>query len=99
LKPPETASLDEFIKMVTQDSDEVGYTEEKLGRIIQRFNGMANVFQGFVGTGAYKSKQRGVNIYQLVFANNRRYVASLVWTMQTKEAKLPKTLLVASKDK
>src|ERR1700733_15182732 len=72
-KPLETVNLYEFIKAVSKDSDEVGYTEKELGRITQRFNGIANVFQGFVGIDAENNKQRGVNSYQLVFANNRWY--------------------------
>ena len=39
----------------------------ELGRITERFNGIANVFQGFVGIDAKNNKQRGVNSYQLVF--------------------------------
>ncbi|HLX94024.1 MAG TPA: hypothetical protein VKR32_20210 [Puia sp.] len=92
-KPLETFNLDEFIKAVSQDSDEVGYTEKELGRITQRFNGIANVFQGFVGVDAENNKQRGVNSYQLVLFNNRWYVANLVWTLETNGAKFPKELL------
>src|SRR5580700_10632878 len=54
-KPLETVNLDEFIKTVSEDSDEVGYTEKELGRVTQRFNGIANVFQGFVGIDADNS--------------------------------------------
>jgi hypothetical protein len=92
-KPLETVNLDEFIKTVSEDSDEVGYTEMELGRITKSYNGIANVFQGFVGIDAENNKQRGVNSYQLVFANNRWYVANLVWTLETKDAKFPGELL------
>jgi hypothetical protein len=98
-KPLETVNLDEFIKTVSEDSDEVGYTEKELGRITQRFNGIANVFQGFVGIDAGNNKLRGVNSYQLVFANSRWYVANLVWTLETKGAKFPKELLGTRENK
>lgn len=92
-KPTETISLDDFIDLLHEDYYEAGYFEYETGKTIEEFNGIATVFQSFYGKDSKNEEARGINSYQLVFFEKRWWIANLLWTLETKEVKIPKKYL------
>jgi hypothetical protein len=46
-RPVETVSLDDFIKLMHDEYYEQGYLEYEIGKTVDEYNGIANVFQSF----------------------------------------------------
>ena len=88
-QPVETASLDEFIKLMHDEYYEQGYLEYELGKNVDEYNGIANVFQSFYGKDSENKEERGINSYQLVYFKKRWWVANLLWTGDTNGVKIP----------
>ena len=87
-------NLEEFIRNVGPLYKRDGFEEIVTGLTINEFNGIANVFQSFYCKnllGTYE--QRGVNSYQLVFANNRWWIASTTFTNASEEHPVPNQYL------
>ncbi len=87
-------NLEEFIRNVGPLYARDGFEEYKIGLTINEFNGIANVFQSFycknlIGT----YEQRGVNSYQLVYMEDRWWIASTMFTNESETLKLPNELL------
>lgn len=89
LQPVETVSLEEFIKLMQDQYYEDGFLEHEISKVVNEYNGMANVFQSFYGRDSENSKARGINNYQLVYYNNRWWIANIVWTIETGSARIP----------
>lgn len=89
-QPTETVSLDDFIELMHDDYYEEGYLEYETGKIIDEFNGIANVFQSFYGKDSKNEEARGINSYQLVYFGKRWWIANLLWTLETDKVKIPK---------
>jgi len=88
-------NLEEFVRNVGPLYKRDGFEEYKIGLKINEFNGIANVFQSYycknlVGT----YEKRGVNSYQLVYANNRWWIANTTFVSESDEVKLPNDLLM-----
>ena len=88
-QPVETVSLDDFIKLMHDEYYEQGYLEYEIGKTIDEYNGIANVFQSFYGKDSENREERGINSYQLVYFKNRWWVANLLWTGDTNGVKIP----------
>lgn len=83
-------NLEEFIRYVGPNYARNGFEEYSLGHTIEEFNGIATVFQSFYCKtldGAYEN--RGVNTYQLVFLQDRWWIAAALFTNEDSENKLP----------
>lgn len=83
-------NLEEFVREVGPAYKKNGFDEISLGLTVNEFNGIANVFQSFYCknlTGTYE--KRGVNSYQLVYADNRWWIASTTFSNETEENKIP----------
>lgn len=91
--PAETVTLDEFIELMQDPYYEEGYTEYELGKVVNEFNGIANVFQSVYQKDSEGVESRAVNSYQLIYFNNRWWVANLIWTAETEEAEIPERYL------
>ena len=89
LQPVETVSLDDFIKLMHDEYYEQGYLEYEIGKTIDEYNGIANVFQSFYGKDSENREERGINSYQLVYFKKRWWVANLLWTGDTNGVKIP----------
>lgn len=90
-----TMNLEEFVRNVGPLYKRDGFEEYKIGLIINEFNGIANVFQSYycknlIGT----YEKRGVNSYQLVYADDRWWIASTTFTNESDDVKLPNELLM-----
>jgi hypothetical protein len=88
-QPVETVSLDDFIKLMHDEYYEHGYLEYEIGKTIDEYNGIANVFQSFYGKDSENSEERGINSYQLVYFRKRWWIANLLWTGDTNGVKIP----------
>ncbi len=87
-------SVEEFIRYIGPLYGRDGFNEKVLGVTIDEFNGVANVFQSYHAKnlkGTYDKK--GINSYQLVWINNRWWIASTTWATETEESKIPEKYL------
>ncbi|WP_148639395.1 hypothetical protein [Aquimarina longa] len=83
-------SLEEFVRNVGPLYAKNGFEEYAIGLTINEFNGIANVFQSYYCknlTGTYE--KRGINSYQLVYSKNRWWIASTMFTNETKDSPIP----------
>lgn len=87
-------NLEEFVRNAGPSYKKDGFEEIKIGLTINEFNGIANVFQSFycknlIGT----YERRGVNSYQLVYADNRWWIVSTTFANETDKNKIPNIYL------
>ncbi len=89
-----TMNLEEFIRYVGPQYPKEGFEEIVIGVDVNEFNGIATVFQSFyckTPSGSYEA--RGVNSYQLVYLNDRWWIASTMFINESEDAKLPNKYL------
>jgi hypothetical protein len=89
----ETVDLEEFIALMHDPYYDNGYLEVEINKVVNEYNGIANVFQSFHGKDSEGFEENGVNSYQLVYFNNRWWIANLVWTVENNGIKIPKKYL------
>ena len=85
-----TNNIEEFIRNVGPYYSRDGFEEYAIGLTVNEFNGIAVAFQSFycknlIGT----YEKRGINSYQLVYLNDRWWIASTLFTNESEEAPLP----------
>ena len=86
--------LDSFLASLTDDYYSNGYFETGTGKIVEEYNGIAQVIQSFYGKDSEGEEGHGVNSYQLIYSNNRWWVVNMVWTMSEQKGKdIPKKYL------
>ncbi|MEM6684551.1 MAG: hypothetical protein AAF617_02055 [Bacteroidota bacterium] len=89
-KPFETVNLEDFIASLKDNYYESGFLELETGKVVNEFNGIANVFQSFYGVDSERNEARGINSYQLVYLENRWWITNMIWTFETDDVKIPK---------
>jgi hypothetical protein len=90
----ETMDLNEFLETLTDDYYSNGYFEVGKGHSVERYNGIAHVMQSFYGKDSEGEEAWGVNSYQLIYSENRWWIANMVWTMSDNGRKdIPKKYL------
>lgn len=87
--PLETVNLEDFIASMKDAYYDNGFHEYELGKVVNEYNGIANVFQSFYGKDSEGFEEKGINSYQLVYFKNRWWIANMVWTFETEEMKIP----------
>jgi hypothetical protein len=92
-RPLETVNLENFIDSMKDAYYENGYEEKELGKVVNEYNGIANVFQSFYGKDSEGDEEKGINSYQLVYFKNRWWIANMIWTFETNDSKIPKKYL------
>lgn len=93
-KQAKNLTLEEFVRYFGPGYPKNGFEEYVIGLEVKEFNGIASVFQSFYCktlNGSYEA--RGVNAYQLVYLNNRWWIAHSMFTNETEDSKLPNDLL------
>ncbi len=85
----ETVALDDFLKLLRDPYYEAGYEEKEIHKIVDEFNGIAQVFQTFYGKDSEGAEEKGINSYQLAYYDDRWWIVSLLWTMESENAKIP----------
>ena len=89
-----TSNLEQFIRNLGPLYKRDGFEEYSIGLTVNEFNGVASVFQSFYCRnliGTYEA--RGINTYQLVFSDNRWWIASLSFSNETEESLIPNQYL------
>lgn len=90
----ETMQLNDFLDTLTDEYYSNGYFEIGKGEIIEQFKGIAQVIQSFYGKDSEGEEAWGVNSYQLIYSNDRWWIANMVWTMSSNGKKgIPKKYL------
>lgn len=81
-------SLEEFIESAQYGKFE--FNEVQLGVEILLFGNIAHAFQAYHFTiNKNELSQKGINSIQLVFSENRWWIANISWQPETNELKLP----------
>lgn len=72
-----------------------GFWEEELGRDELRFGKLVHVFSAYAFRLSEEGEpeQRGINSIQLVYDQNRWWIASLIWNTESDTNKIPDSLL------
>lgn len=89
----ESVSLDDFFELLMDPYYEEGYLEEELHKVKDEFNGIAQVFQSFYGRDSEGTEERGINSYQLAYYENRWWIVSMLWTIESPEKTIPNKYL------
>lgn len=92
-QPAETVTLDELIKLMQDEYYEEGYIEYELGKVVNEYNGIANVFQSVYQKDSDNMESRAVNSYQLIYFNDRWWIANLIWTTDSNGVEIPQEYL------
>lgn len=85
----ESVSLNDFLDMLMDPYYQEGYLEKEIHKVVDEYNGIAQVFQSFYGKDSEGSEELGINSYQLVFYNDRWWIVSLLWTLDFDGSGLP----------
>lgn len=85
----ESISLDDFMVMLRDPYYEEGYLEKEIHKVVDEYNGIAQVFQSFYGKDSEGVEARGINSYQLARYQDRWWIVSMLWTLETNEAAIP----------
>ena len=85
----ETVSLDEFLNLLKDPYYEQGYLEKEIHKVVDQYNGIAQVFQTFYGKDSEGAEEKGINSYQLTYYGDRWWIVSLLWTIESKSAGIP----------
>ncbi len=87
-------NLEEFIRNVGPLYARDGFEEYSIGLEINEFNGIANVFQSFYCKnlkGTYE--KRGINSFQLIYADDRWWIASTTFSNESEDSPLPEKFI------
>ncbi|MDN3596831.1 hypothetical protein [Zunongwangia endophytica] len=85
----ETVSLDEFLSLLKDPYYEQGYLEKEIHKVVDEYNGIAQVFQSFYGKDSEGTEEKGINSYQLTYYGERWWIVSLLWTIESKSVGIP----------
>lgn len=83
-------NLEEFVRNVGPLYARDGFEEYSIGLTVNEFNGIATAFQSYycknlIGT----YEKRGVNTYQLVYLDDRWWIANTLFAAESDEQKIP----------
>jgi len=85
----ETVSLDDFLNLLKDPYYDQGYLEKEIHKVVDEYNGIAQVFQSFYGKDSEGTKERGINSYQLTYYGGRWWIVSLLWTIESNSEQIP----------
>ena len=85
----ETIPLDDFLILLKDPYYEEGYTEKEIHKVVDHYNGIAQVFQSFYGKDSEGMEEKGINSYQLTYYKGRWWIVSLLWAVTPKGEELP----------
>lgn len=92
-QPVETVSLDEFIALLHDTYYDQGFWEYEVHKVVDEYNGIAQVFQTYHAKDAEALEERGITSYQLVYYADRWWIANVVWTGDSNGVAIPKKYL------
>ena len=74
--PVETVSLDEFLEILQDPYYEEGFLEYEIHKVVDEYNGIAQVFQTYYGKDSEDYEEKGITSYQLVYFKDRWWIAN-----------------------
>lgn len=88
-------TLQEYANETDEHFTKDGFIERELAHKIYRFGNVATVFSSYEGKMSSTGKEytRGVNIYQLYFADKRWWISSVSWDAENYINEIPEELL------
>jgi hypothetical protein len=87
-------NIEEFIRYTGPLFKRDGFLEFSIGLTVNEYNGLANVFQAYTAKnllGTYE--KRGINSYQLVYLNDRWWIAGTTFITEDPDNPIPDELL------
>ncbi len=92
---------EEYIKMNGPMFEKFAFYEKEIGRQVNQFGNIAQVFTAYAFTVETPSpmKERGINSIQLVNENGRWWIMSIIWDDETKENQIPAKYITAETGK
>lgn len=85
----ESISIDDFLVLLKDPYYEEGYVETEIHKVVDEYNGIAQVFQNFYGKDSEGIEEKGINSYQLTKYRGRWWIVSLLWTMESYSKPIP----------
>ncbi len=85
----ETINLDDFLALLKDEYYEQGFEERELSKVVDEYNGIAQVFQTFYAKDSEGEEGRGINCYQLAYFQDRWWIVNLLWTGEDNGVKIP----------
>jgi hypothetical protein len=94
-------SPEEYIKMNAPMFEKFAFYEKELGRQVNQFGSIAQVFTSYTFTVETPSpmNERGINSIQLVNEGGRWWIMSIMWDDETKENQIPAKYITANAGK
>ena len=89
----ETINLEEFIHLMHDEYYNKGFTEYEISKVVDEYNGIANVFQSYYGKDSEGYEEKGITSYQLIYFENRWWIANILWTGDSNGVEIPKKYL------
>lgn len=86
-------TVDEFIHLIASQPDDRGFIEVELEKVTDEYNGIAQVFQSYHAKDDKQHDEKGINSYQLVYFNNRWWIANIIWTGDSNGVTVPEKYL------
>lgn len=91
--PSESVSIDDFIELMKDPYYDQGFVEYEIGKTINEYNGIANVFQAYHAKDGDGEEERGITSYQLIFFDDRWWIAHVMWTGNSNGVPVPEKYL------
>ena len=88
-EPVETVSLEELITLLHDEYYDQDFLEYETGKVVDEYNGIAQVFQSYYAKDTDGIVDKGITSYQLVFFNNRWWIANVIWTGNSNGVEVP----------
>jgi hypothetical protein len=88
-QPVQTATLDEFIEILSDPYYEEGFEEYELNKVVDEYNGIAHAFQVYRVKDTDGVDETGLNSYQLVYYDDRWWIVSTLWTGNSNGVDVP----------
>jgi hypothetical protein len=87
--------VDEFIKLVDENTRQAGFFEKEIARKTDAFGRVAQVFSTYESRRAPEDKPftRGINSIQLLKDGDRWWVVTIFWDSETKDRPIPSAYL------
>lgn len=61
----------------------------ELGKVVNEYNGIANVFQSFYAIDSEGEEGKGITSYQLVKFDDRWWISDVLWTTDSNGVEIP----------
>ena len=89
----ETVSLEEFIELMHNEYYDQGFTENEISKVVEEYNGIAQVFQTYYGKDSENYEENGITSYQLVQFKDRWWIVNILWTGDSNGVNVPEKYL------